>query len=80
MSDFTRRLTWPDEDRPDDWVFLYKGKDVGRCYRRHQTDWLWTIYSPRKAPGVAERGYEESLGAAQEKFKTNFLKMFGLPI
>jgi hypothetical protein len=84
MSDFTRRRTWPDEDRPHDWVFIYKGKNVGRCYRSSfgmtvGTSWLWTIYSPKTIPGIAERGHAGTLEQAQEDFKANYRKMFVAP-
>lgn len=71
-SDFTRRLTWPDEDRPHDWILRYKGKDVGRCYAGHfgtlGRAWLWTIY------GSSERGHAKSLAEAEQAFKQAFLR------
>jgi hypothetical protein len=75
MTDFARRLTWPGEDRPDDWVFICRGKDVGRCYRSRfgmtvADRWQWTIY------GRSERGYANSLEAAQAEFKANYLATF----
>jgi hypothetical protein len=43
---FTRRLTWP--DRRDDYVFRFRGYDVGRCHLQrmagNQLKWSWSIY------------------------------------
>lgn len=30
---YSYRVTWPGEDRPDDYVFLHNGIPRGRCYR-----------------------------------------------
>lgn len=80
-SDFTRVPT--NLGNPADYVFRYKGKDVGRCYRSHfgmtvGQAWLWTIYSAKTIPGIAERGHADTLEQAQDDFKENYLKMFGI--
>lgn len=78
MTGFTRRPTG--FSNPADYVFMYRGKDVGRCYRglfgMSGQKWLWTIYSPIKDCGVPDKGHEETLEAAQEAFKSSYLKMF----
>lgn len=76
---FTGRLAWPEDNKSDDFVFLHGGNDVGRCYRDSlagRDRWLWTIYSPRIGSDVADRGYAESLEAAQDQSKASYLKMF----
>lgn len=64
---YTRRPTG--FENPDDYVFLYDGKEVGRCYRglfASVEGWLWTIY------GSNISGIEESLEVAQERFKETY--------
>jgi len=38
--------TWPDANRPDDYVFRVDGKDAGRCYLTHAAGkrevWRWS--------------------------------------
>ncbi len=69
---FTRRPTG--FENPADYVFLYDGKDVGRCYRGHfgmtGNGWRWSIYETSLC------GIEETLDLAQEKFKEAFLREF----
>ena len=67
MPHFTMRLTWPDDDRPDDYVFRVDGHDAGRCYAMHAAGrrlvWRWTVY------GSNAGGMEPSLQEAQRRFK-----------
>ncbi len=68
---FTRRPT--NFENPADYIFLYEGKDVGRCYRglfgTNEQAWRWSIY------GTTRSGIEKTLDIAQEKFKAAFLEM-----
>lgn len=67
MPTYTMRLTWPGEDRPDDFEFLIDGKAAGRCYFMHaagnQPIWRWTVY------GSTAGGTEATLAGAQRRFK-----------
>lgn len=75
---FTRRQTWP--NKADDYVLLYNGIDVGRCYLRRMSDqkewWGWTIYTGthiKKMPeGVPTSGLSLDLDEALEQFKSAF--------
>lgn len=62
-------------ENPDDYVFKFNGVDVGRCYRgsfgMHGDGWRWSIY------GTNLTGIEDSLEAAQEKFKAVYLARRG---
>lgn len=62
---FTRRPTGL--GNPADYEFLHEGKAVARCYRSHfgmrGQGWRWSIY------GTSLAGIEETLDAAQERFK-----------
>jgi len=66
-SRYTMRLTWPDFDRPHDFVFRVGGRDAGRCYQMaaafQRTVWLWTVY------GEQDNGMENKLAEAQANFK-----------
>ena len=48
MPAFTMRRTWPDDDRPDDYVFRVDVRDAGRCYAMRAAGdrqvWRWTVY------------------------------------
>ena len=70
MPTFTMRLTWPDEDRPDDYVFRVDGRDAGRCYAMRAAGnvpvWRWTVY------GSNAGGMADSLAGAQREFKAGF--------
>jgi hypothetical protein len=61
------RRTWPDEDRPNDFVFRIDEQDAGRCYEliaaSYRRCWLWTVY------GTSMRGLVDTLEEAQRRFK-----------
>jgi len=61
------RRIWPDDDRPDDYVFRVDGRDAGRCYAMraagNRAVWRWTVY------GSATGGMALSLDEAQRCFK-----------
>lgn len=73
MPTFTMRLTWPEAERPDDYVFRVDGRDVGRCYAMRAAGnrpvWRWTVYGSN-AGGMAlsleeaQRCFKVSVGAA----------------
>jgi hypothetical protein len=60
-------------ENPDDWIFRYNGKDVGRCYRgkfgMNQDGWRWSIYGSNRS------GIEGSLEAAEAAFKRAFAEI-----
>lgn len=80
---FTRRITWPDNpDSRNDYVFRFRGYDVGRCHLQrmagNQMKWSWSIYSgcgwcvKRPLAAVPMGGLADTLDAAQEQFKKCF--------
>ena len=74
MSEFTRRLTWPEEDRPHDWTIVYRGAGVARYYSdRHkgQERWQWftNLHRTWDVEGLPERGIEDSEEACQDALR-----------
>lgn len=70
MPSYTRRLTWTDRNRPDDFTFLVDGKPAGRCYLEHGGAvaahlWRWVLHVPPYGGGWAK-----TLEEAQQAFKT----------
>jgi hypothetical protein len=65
---YTMRRTVLSDD-PNDYIFRFKGRDVGRCYLGRFTDgdrWRWTIY------GTNFGTLELTLDDAKAKFKEKF--------
>ena len=81
---YALRRTWPDDpSRPDDFVYRYKGHDVGRIYLqvRHPIGprWTWTIYLGHHIrqilPAVSVAGTADTLAHAIIQFKSSFDRM-----
>jgi hypothetical protein len=81
---YTLRRTWPDKpDRLDDYVFRYRGVDVGRTYATRLAGnveaWRWTIYIgihvKRMVEGVAVSGHARTLAEATTQFRASFERM-----
>lgn len=56
---WTRKLAWPDDNRPDDWIILWDGKVVGRVSsvllnNPSRTAWHWFKQWGHGATGEAE--------------------------
>jgi hypothetical protein len=67
MSGFTRAPTG--FSNPDDWIFRFDGKDIGRCYAgqfgTNQNRWRWSIY------GTNLMGMEDSLRGSGAGLQTS---------
>jgi hypothetical protein len=81
MPRYTMRRTWPDRDSPNDFTFLYDGKEVGRCYLTHiggsgRTAWLWVVYR------TSIKEFADTLAETQAKFKAAYeaSEEFGKPL
>jgi hypothetical protein len=73
---YTLRRTWPELDRPDDYVVRRDGTDVGRLYRSTASNdqWHWTIYitaSVHRAAGVPIEGCTAALDQAKQQFRAH---------
>jgi len=73
-------LTWPDDNRSNDFVFRCDGHDAGRCYLRelanNEMKWHWTIYigthASRPVEGVPIVGNADTLDQAKAEFRKSF--------
>jgi hypothetical protein len=68
---YTMRLTrLSDPPDPNDYVFRVDGNDAGRCYfmlaAGSRQCWRWTVY------GISAGGLEDTLEAAQRRFKETY--------
>jgi hypothetical protein len=77
------RLRKTRPDRPNDWLFVYNGRDVGRCCRRSiaggELRWHWSIFVGthirRLVNGVPIAGHAETLDRADQQFQASFERM-----
>ena len=78
---YTLRLTrLSDPPNPNDYVFLWRGFEVGRCYLRAMTgnthQWSWTTYIglhiTRIVEGVPVAGFADTLDEAKAAFCKSF--------
>jgi hypothetical protein len=79
---YTARRTWPDADKPDDYILRYCGVDVGRTYAElipGGTKWRWTIFIgaavPCRVDCIPIAGYADDLEGSKAAFKLNFGRM-----
>ena len=79
----TLARAWPDDpDRPNDFVFRYDGRNVGRAFKvliSAGPRWQWSIHiyaRVKRVKGVPISGYGISLEDAAEQFKNTFARMF----
>ena len=83
MNYALRRSSPDDPNRPDDFVYRYKGHDVGRIYLQVRDptgpQWTWTIYLGHHMrqilPAVPVAGTADTLAQAMTQFKSSFDRM-----
>jgi hypothetical protein len=86
---YTLGRTWPDKpDRLDDYVFRYRGVDVGRTYATRLAGnveaWRRTIYIgihvKRIVEDVAVSGHARTLAEAKTQFRASFERMIAADV